>query len=492
MADFDINPYGNGGSLPDGYPISTSLDENVANKAASASTVYTLKRMIGSSQSDYEKPVPCTPVDNTKPLHLGQINVIRKALQHCNIKWTPIRDTMPACGNHGTVVNGKRNYSANVEVTGLNYSSPGNDGRSVGSDVSVETFMTALKNPNSVLYTIDLRETLSSRLTGAYYGNNCSSFTNVCQGIYSMCYGRNIYFGGNKIIQLPKSAEALQIGDVIYLSNAAVDSGHTVVIIGITKDANGFITNIAEAEQDGTCAKIYNYTKSQFENRFFKGGYGYEFGWIYRDTKLMDNVDFEQQFIGVYDQSGAIPYTYSDAVGINIGNNSNFNKSDNMPIEITLLDPNTVSSFSLYKGTTLIGTYSSSNGVAGYGNTVIVTIDKSQLECGTYEVRPSSGVSQYFCLADRGVLTKTLDTNGNMIVTSTGHSNNVSPYGVLLYSNSSLKTTRGMWLAEGQSVVTLPKDWLTFINTSYDIAYIQMVYRNEYGNIYSEKISFNS
>lgn len=46
MTNTDINPFGQGGELPAGYPISTSLDENNAQKAAAASTVYQLKRMI--------------------------------------------------------------------------------------------------------------------------------------------------------------------------------------------------------------------------------------------------------------------------------------------------------------------------------------------------------------------------------------------------------------------------------------------------------------
>ena len=100
MANIDITPFGQTAELPDGYPISTSLDENKANKAAAASTVYRLKRMIQSSSpassTKYDEPVPCTAEDSTKPHHLGQINVIRKALQQCSVKWTPVRSSIPA------------------------------------------------------------------------------------------------------------------------------------------------------------------------------------------------------------------------------------------------------------------------------------------------------------------------------------------------------------------------------------------------------------
>lgn len=535
MANHEINPFGTDGQLPSSIGVINDLTTGGADKALSAGMgkyigehfiqsddqsgydfavedenghiVFAIKNghivtknfdsrhieadtSSGESFNRYAEPVPCLPIDNTKPQHLGQVNVIRKALQLCNVKWTPVRDTMPSCGggSNSQIVGGRAFFKANVENTGIPYSSTGFDGKAIGSDITLETFMTAVKNPNSVLYTIDLRDTLSSNLVGAYYGNNCSSFTNVVQGIYCIVKGRNNNFAGNKIIEFPKTAEALQIGDVIYLSNAAVDSGHTVVVIGIEKDANGFITNITEAEEDGEKARIYTYTKDQFETRFFKGG-GYAYGWIYRNTNLFDNLDFKQEFVGVYDQSGDIPYTYSETIGINIGNNSNFNKSDSMPIEVSFLDVNTANSFTLYKGTTSLGVYNASSGTAGYGSTKIVTINKADLDAGTYEVRPSSGVSQYFCVAVPGTVTKTYDEQDNLVVETTGHSSNVQPYGVVLISNRSSRTTRGLWLMNGENSVTIPKMWLDYINTTNDIAYLKVVYRNEYGNIYSNDVA---
>lgn len=51
MANTAIEPFGSGGELPAGYPLSTSLDENSARKAAAASLTYQLKRMISSGGS---------------------------------------------------------------------------------------------------------------------------------------------------------------------------------------------------------------------------------------------------------------------------------------------------------------------------------------------------------------------------------------------------------------------------------------------------------
>lgn len=50
MANTNINPYGQSEELPAGYPISNSLDENNAQKGASAALTYQLKRMIGDGK----------------------------------------------------------------------------------------------------------------------------------------------------------------------------------------------------------------------------------------------------------------------------------------------------------------------------------------------------------------------------------------------------------------------------------------------------------
>lgn len=53
MANYPINPYGQGGVMPEGYPLSTSLDENNAQKGAASSLTYQLKRMIGVSANHW-------------------------------------------------------------------------------------------------------------------------------------------------------------------------------------------------------------------------------------------------------------------------------------------------------------------------------------------------------------------------------------------------------------------------------------------------------
>src|SRR5690606_9903553 len=87
-------------------------------------------------------------------------------------KWTPVADTMTNRSG-GYFQKGK-------EYTGVPYSSVRSVGRYIGFDISLRTFLAAVENPQSVLYTEDLRGKVGN--AGAYYGAVCSAFTSYALG----------------------------------------------------------------------------------------------------------------------------------------------------------------------------------------------------------------------------------------------------------------------------------------------------------------------
>ena len=423
-------------------------------------------------------------IDDKSPLPSWQSNCVAYATELCQLRWTPIRP-MPSSGvgfvSNGTedsnVIEGRRYYEPNVEVQGIPYSNAGEYGRNIGSDVRIETFMTALKNPNSVAYTLDTRDVAPSNLTSCYYGNNCSSFTNLLQNIPVLCFGRNCNFGGNRRLEYPQTIEDAQIGDMLYLQKTEKDCGHAILILGITR-VNGEIVSIRTVEERPyTNAEIIDYSKQAFIKAFFYGGRGYEFADIYRNDGIVD--------LHSYEAFNEADYLYSQDIGLNLGNNTNYDKEDSIPIEVTLLsDVN----FELLKDGINVESHLSTEGKSGFGNTLIITIDKSVLDCGLYEVRPSAGVSQYFCLTSRGTASATTKSDGSVLVYTRDYSSNITPYGVIFFSDSSLKTTRGMYEMGGNALVQVPAEFMERIDTYGDIKYAMIAYRNEYGNVYSEKV----
>ena len=83
------------------------------------------------------------------------------------VKWTPVAGGMP---------NRRGGYfEEGTEYTGVPYSSVKSVGRCIGFDIYLKTFLAAVENPQSVLYTENLSGKVSNAAT--YYGKVCSTFT---------------------------------------------------------------------------------------------------------------------------------------------------------------------------------------------------------------------------------------------------------------------------------------------------------------------------
>ena len=82
------------------------------------------------------------------------------------VKWTPVTKGMPKRGGY---------FEPGKEYTGVPYSSVKHVGRYIGFDIFLKTFLAAVENPKSVLYTENLHKKVSN--AECYYGKVCSSYT---------------------------------------------------------------------------------------------------------------------------------------------------------------------------------------------------------------------------------------------------------------------------------------------------------------------------
>ena len=153
------------------------------------------------------------------------------------VKWTPVASTLP--NRSGGF------FEAGKEYTGVPYSSVRSEGRYIGFDIGLRTFLAAVENPQSVLYTENLTGKVSN--AAAYYGMVCSSYTSYALscGIWEVSrrYGPEIS-GGITLVE-PQSAEAAQVGDVIYTPHVTETSGsHVEMVTAVTKDAQGGVISV--------------------------------------------------------------------------------------------------------------------------------------------------------------------------------------------------------------------------------------------------------
>ncbi len=103
----------------------------------------------------------------------------------------------------------------------------------------MKTFLAAVENPQSVLYTENLAGQVSNAAT--YYGKVCSTYTSYalqCAVPYRSSHHDTQFRTGVELVE-PQSAQAAQIGDVIYTPPATVGGGsHVELVTGVQRDGD--------------------------------------------------------------------------------------------------------------------------------------------------------------------------------------------------------------------------------------------------------------
>jgi len=163
-----------------------------------------------------------------------QDEAVTRARILSRVKWTPVADGMP--------VRGKGSFKKGVEYTGVPYSSVKHVGRYIGFDISLRTFLAAVQNPHSVVYT----ENLSGKVKNAacYYGAVCSSFTSYglgCAMWYRSVHHTPPHREGIAPVE-PQSAQAARVGDIVY--TPPQPGAHVELVTAITRGEDGRVTHV--------------------------------------------------------------------------------------------------------------------------------------------------------------------------------------------------------------------------------------------------------
>jgi hypothetical protein len=168
--------------------------------------------------------------------HSWQEKSVKYARIMSQVKWTPVAEGMPKRGGH---------FIAGQEYTGVPYSSVKHVGRYIGFDIFLKTFLAAVENPKSVLYT----ENLYGKVTNAecYYGKVCSSYTSYALqcGIWYVSKLHGPRFREGVTIVEPQSAQAARPGDVIFTPPAVKNGGsHVELVTEVVRDKGGKVTHV--------------------------------------------------------------------------------------------------------------------------------------------------------------------------------------------------------------------------------------------------------
>ena len=246
---------------------------------------------------------------------LGRINAVKKARQLTDIEFTPIR-VLKGLG---------KTYYPDKTYNGVMYSMVSEMGNYVGTNVSFHTFMTAVHNPKSKLYTEDVSQPpYHGRNCNSYYGSVCSQLVSYALGIFPGFSSRDFYES-----ELMNPVDASEI-DYIKIADVLWKNGHVALITDVVRDEDGKVTQIEISESVSTGCR--RYTKNREE---FKELVDSSFKKILRYTELYKNLNYTPipEFVAVLDET-PLSYQFNEDLCVDKGDKSNYLESDSIVVNI--------------------------------------------------------------------------------------------------------------------------------------------------------------
>ena len=243
-------------SVPTDPSVPGDSTDPSSSESATTTTTTTAKKPTTTTTTN---PNGTVELIADKPENQGVQNALWNMKQLVSITYTPIR----------TVPQSFQDLPANVMKKGIPYSSSRIEQAYVPNNVSFHTFMTALQNPNSYLYTVDLGADYGNINGDTYYGTVCSTTCAYALGIlpnYTTYQWTDI--PGMTLLE-EQNLQNLKLCDTI------VGQGHVVMITGIQRDKNGKIVKVEVSESGGTFAHASTCTITALEERFPANLYSY-------------------------------------------------------------------------------------------------------------------------------------------------------------------------------------------------------------------------
>lgn len=256
-------------------------------------------------------------------------------------------------------------YNANTSIEGVVYSSTRYEDLLVPNNVSMWTYLSSMTDPQSYLYTRNVKTDYGlGGLANAYYGQVCSSFVQWCLGIKENFQIYQMHYWDGFSLKESQDATNLEVGDILLSLSAA----HTKICIDV--DGNDFI--IAEGVPN-TC-EYAKYSISTINGWIANNGYK-----IYQYS----DVDYvPKQVVGYADKNGEY-YDFNWNIMPRRGDKANWRKDENVIIDI--LDLGNYTSYQLYKNGTLQSTTAISSGSTD--------INLGILPYGKYKMRLTDGTN---------------------------------------------------------------------------------------------------
>lgn len=395
-----------------------------------------------------------------------------KLQQASKIKWTPLKGTIQKA-------NSTTKFTANTEYTGIPYSSVTEYDKRVGYDVSFHTFMTAIHNKYSVMYTECIRKAYSQSAygityygpnnSGPYYGMVCSNY--ISYGLETVPYvtGDMARLATEGIMEViyDQSANGVQRFDIIWRS------GHTRIVKDVWRK-NGIPTSILVSEESGSAAimKETLMTPAEFDTLIAS-----ESCIIYRYKELYKDIHYAPSpYVAVGDEEPQT-VTYNDDICTFAGDRAAFAEGDLIYIHCLNLD---FPQMEIYKDDVLIDTVTlaSDSRAALTSDTLAyaVNLSNDNLTYGKYKCRLKDG-DTYSDYTYFEVINASVTIEGDTATYSSANAVAVAWYWTEYHSNDG-QATYNMSPLPGNASGTIDVS-----NRRTGFPLLKVLFRGEYGNV---------
>ena len=233
----------------------------------------------------------------------GAINAVKKAYQLTDITFSPLQ---PIAFNKGT-------YQPGYTYKGMIYSSVKEIGTYVGNNISLHTFVTAIHNPRSKIYTdrID-KSPYHGTNCRSYYGVVCSSLVSYALGLFPI-HASYDFVASEEMEELDYSnIDSFHIADLLW------KSGHVALITNVVRDKNDNVVSleISEAIQSG--CRRYSVAKSAFKKSVAPK---FEKALRYKYLDININYTPAPEFVTVFDESPVL-FEFNEDICVDKGDKS--------------------------------------------------------------------------------------------------------------------------------------------------------------------------
>jgi len=228
------------------------------------------------------------------PAHKGIENAIKRAKQMTDFRWTPIKD-MPAVVSFDNMKQEHEYHGKRLvpwfPQKGMVYSSVLKTQKFVGFNVSFETFVSALSDPDSVLYKYNV-DGQGRKNANAWYGVVCSCFVSYVLDMKERWICKNWPTVKNVTMLGQPDVNELRLLDIVLNTKR-----HIAIVTDILRDENGKVQLIEVSESTLPVCRATYFTPEEFRGAW----YNREFN-IYRKSDLEGIRYFPSPFVKIAEE----------------------------------------------------------------------------------------------------------------------------------------------------------------------------------------------